>query len=91
MHDQVWRTYPLIWKSWAEEYLVFNKASGNTHLITPIAARALRLLENAPVTVGEIAKKMATEADVDVDDELVDQVATLVANLDDLGLIEPVT
>ena len=87
----MWRSYSLIWKSWAEEYLVFNNASGNTHLLTPIAARALRLLENAPLTVDEIAKKIAAEADVDVDDELVDQVATLVANLDDLGLIEPVT
>ena len=43
------------------------------------------------MTINEIAKKIAAEADVDVDDELVDQVATLVANLDDLGLIEPIT
>jgi len=91
LRDQVWRTYPLIWKSWAEEYLIFNTVSGNTHLLTATAARALRLLENSPSTIGEIAKKFATDADVDIDDELIDQVATLVANLDNLGLVEPIT
>jgi len=87
----VWRIYPLIWKSWAEEHLVFNTTSGNTHLLTPTAARALRFLENSPATVGEIAKMIAAGADVDTDDELIDQVAKLVENLDDLGLIEPIT
>jgi len=69
--------------------VVYNAASGNTHLLTPIAAEVLKILEIQPLSVRDIAQRLALSANVSVDEEITRQVANLIVSLDDLGLIDP--
>ena len=69
--------------------MVYNAASGNTHLLTPIAAEVLKILEIQPLSVRDIAQRLALSANVSVDEEITRQVANLIVSLDDLGLIDP--
>jgi len=86
-----WTTPRLVWKSWGEEVIVFNVASGNTHLLSPVAAQALRILEQNPATIFELSNKLAGSASVDADEEFIEHVEKLITNLDELGLVEPVS
>lgn len=86
-----WTTPRLVWKSWGEEIIVFNTASGNTHLLSPVAAQALRKLEQNPATIFELSGELAGSASVDADEEFIQHVEKLITNLDELGLVEPVS
>lgn len=84
-----WLSRSLLWKQWADESVVYNIESGNTHLINPIAARILRRLEQQPSTVLQLAEYLAAEVNVDADDEVVQHVQRLISDLDELGLVKP--
>jgi PqqD family protein of HPr-rel-A system len=85
-----WKAAELRWKSWPDSDVVFNLASGNTHLLTPLAAQILRKLEIEPADCYQLAERIASEADIASGDDLVESVSNLLDNLDNLGLIEPV-
>mgnify|MGYP002085368473 CR=1 FL=1 len=82
-----WAPHSLLWKTWGDEVLVYNQDSGMTHQITPIAARVIHALERQPATVAQLSEDLARELDVEVDAELCHQVASLLENLNHLGLI----
>ncbi len=84
----LWQSTKLIWKSWGDEVLVFNVASGNTHLLSPMAAQVLKSLEKLPLTTSQVAQKLALSANLSVDEEISQQVENLILNLDELGLVE---
>jgi PqqD family protein of HPr-rel-A system len=86
-----WKTPTLLWKSWGEEVIVFNLASGNTHLLNPVAAQVLRALERKPANTFELSSQIAASANIDADEEFIQHVEQLVTNLDELGLVEPVS
>lgn len=88
--EKVWRAADLRWRSWDQQWAVYNIASGNTHLLTAIAAEILRVLEHKPATAVDLSQKLAASASLRPDEELIDQVRKLLANLDDMGLIESV-
>ena len=71
--------------------MVFHHASGNTHVINPIAGRVLHALADQSAGPLELTERIAVEGQVENDDELRRSVETLLANLDQLGLIEPVS
>ena len=81
----------LCWKQWHDGTLVFNALSGNTHLLNPTAAMVLRALEQRPANAVELAEQLASQIGVEADEELATQVETLLSNLDELGLIEPIS
>jgi len=84
----VWRTYPLLRKSWGDESVVFNRSSGNTHLINPTAAKILAIVQSQATSAEEISQRIATELELDVDEEILHQVKVVLETLDGLGLIE---
>ena len=86
-----WSTESLFWKRWADEPVVYNVASGNTHVISLIAAKILRQLEQRPSTTSQLAENIASEFSVESDHEVVEQVARLIRDLDELGLVKPFT
>ncbi len=49
----------LLWKSWDEEVIVFNQASGQTHLLDALSAEVLRELEQRPRTIIDLAALFA--------------------------------
>jgi PqqD family protein of HPr-rel-A system len=83
-----WKSTKLVWKSWDREVLVYNTASGNTHLLSPNAAEVLELLEKASLTPREVAQQLTISANVSVDEEITQRVEDLLLNLNELGLVE---
>ena len=83
-----WRSAKLVWKSFGDEWLVHNIASGNTHVLSPNAVQALRVLENTPLTSFQVAQKLSEFAHISVDEEITRQVETLLLKLEELGLVD---
>ena len=68
----------LEWRSFGSLHIVFNPASGDTHLLNAVSAAVLRSLEETPSTIDELqARSNATD------------VEALIEELDELGLIAP--
>src|SRR5262245_14509476 len=80
----------LLWRHWDGEFLVYHPASGNTHLLQPLAAAAVRGLEAGPADAAELARRVAGRLGSAPGPDLVPTLATLLAELDELGLIERV-
>ncbi len=77
-------------KSWGDESVVFNKSSGNTHLINPIAAKILALLQLQESSAVEISEQVAAEIQLEADEEILHRVEVVLKTLDSLGLVERV-
>ena len=87
----VWKASELLWREWEGENVVFNLNSGNTHLLNPATVDVLRLLEKETLGAEEISALLISEVGVSSDEEeVVKNVETLLMNLDNLGLVEPV-
>ncbi len=86
-----WRLNPLCritWKKWGRHFAVYDDASGQTHLINdPRYAVVLQLLAKTPLTFQDLAERLVTLGGGGADEGL----AAVVAELDQLGLIDPVT
>jgi PqqD family protein of HPr-rel-A system len=85
----LWKSAKLVWKCWGDEVVVYNVDSGNTHLLTPVAAQVLKILETEPLDAMNIAQRLALSADLNVEQELTRHVEDLIVRLDDLGLAAP--
>jgi PqqD family protein of HPr-rel-A system len=85
-----WRPYPQLRRSWGDESVVFNKSSGNTHLINPIAAKILALLQLQESSAVEISEQVAAEIQLEADEEILHRVEVVLKTLDSLGLVERV-
>jgi PqqD family protein of HPr-rel-A system len=78
----------LRWKQWDDAVVVYNSASGNTHLLNSTASAVLRMLENSPAAPEELVHELE-EACRDVSPpELARRLSTLFSQLDEVGLIE---
>lgn len=83
-----WRTIEFVRKSWPDGDVVYNRLSGNTHLVSPLAAQILDHLSQHPTDSSEIARNLAAENGIEVADDLITSVEELLANLEVLGLVE---
>ena len=88
--EGLWRTANLHWQTWAGEHVVYNVSSGNTHLLNATAVQTLKLLGRRPASVADISNQLTSSAGLSADEEVLQQVESLIANLDELGLVEPV-
>jgi PqqD family protein of HPr-rel-A system len=88
----VWRLpsgVSLLWRSWDEdEVIVFNRGSGQTHLLDAFSAAVLRHIEASPTTTSDLARFFATGFELDAR-ALIDRVDAACARFDQLGLAEP--
>lgn len=90
---EAWRVNPdlaLSWRRWREEYVVFNPATGNTHVLDAIAGEILLLVERGPVAWQELRRHMAEFLGAPDDQRLAQTVRQAIGRLDELVLIEPV-
>jgi PqqD family protein of HPr-rel-A system len=79
----------LLWQCWdEEEVIVFNRASGQTHLLDAFSAAVLRRIEASPATTSDLARFFATRFELD-ERMLSERVAGVCARFDELGLAEP--
>jgi PqqD family protein of HPr-rel-A system len=88
---EVWRAGHLLMKSWDDGVIVYNLDSGTTHLLNPTAGQVLYYLAAAHASAGALSHRLASENDLESDQELDHTVEDLLKQLDSLGLIEPIT
>jgi PqqD family protein of HPr-rel-A system len=80
----------LLWRQWDDDYVVYNGASGDTHVLNVVAGEALRSLEASPADARELAGRVATSLALTLNDELVARMGLLIGEFENLGLVEPV-
>ena len=58
----------LLWQAWDDdETIVYNRASGQTHLIDAFSAELLREFESKPRSIDEISLRLATELELNIE------------------------
>jgi len=79
------------WHQWDGEYLVYNDRSGDTHLLTDVAARWLPRLEDQPMAIGDLVA-LANQDVPDGEPPWSDsEILDMVFQFEGFGLIEPTT
>ncbi|HYX63001.1 MAG TPA: HPr-rel-A system PqqD family peptide chaperone [Burkholderiales bacterium] len=76
-------------RSWGGDYVVYNPLSGDTHIFDLVAGEILRALERGAGSEPELRQSVAALLEVPADAALAAEVRRIVAQLDELGLIEP--
>jgi PqqD family protein of HPr-rel-A system len=90
--SEIWRLPAgacLLWQSWDEdEVIVFNRGSGQTHLLDAFSAAVLRQIEAAPTTKPDLLRYFANGFELD---ELLlsDRLNAVCQRFERLGLAEP--
>ena len=75
-------------EKWAEETVVFNPQSGETHQLNDFAMAALDLIQQ-PFTLETLSDQMYTLYEIEDRKKLSSQLKSLISQFDDIGLIEP--
>ena len=79
----------LHWKVWDDEFAIFDEGSGDTHLLDPLAAEVLKVLEESPGEISGLARRIVARLDLAPDSDLTERVRELVERFVALGLVEP--
>ena len=90
---RLWRLNPvcqLKWRSWGNEYILYNSASGQTHLLNELGASALNLLSAGELSACNLRQTLAAKCDLADDSEFQSYIDNMLKSMDSLGLIEPV-
>lgn len=88
--DMVWRLpaqVRLDRRTWDNETVLFNHASGQTHLLDALSARVLAAFEEKPWRLAELAAALAEELVVDKQ-ELRERLNTIADEFARLGLLD---
>ena len=81
----------LRWRDWGNEAVVFNAESGSTHLLNLVDRQVVQLFApDRTMTSSELVQNLAQALAVDADTALEEYVATLLPQLEQVGLIESV-
>jgi PqqD family protein of HPr-rel-A system len=80
----------LIWREWDDEFVVYNVASGATHLLNVVAGEALRSIEERSATRSELARRLAAKLDIPAGSEPLNRLGELLAQFEELGLAAPI-
>ncbi len=78
----------LLWRAWDDEVIVFNSASGQTHLLDALSGATLKELEDSPRTIAQLASQLADKFELDPQ-ALSDRLGVICDQFDELGLAEP--
>ncbi len=90
----VWRINSIArlhWRHWEEAYILFNAASAQTHMLNEFGKAVLELLAQTPHSTAELSRPLAARLALDWNAEAQRYLQDLLVDLDELGLIEPVT
>jgi PqqD family protein of HPr-rel-A system len=80
----------LHWRHWDDQFVVYNAASGDTHVLQQPAGEILRLIERSPAESSRLTAELASLLDLPADEDLSLQVERLLQELSELNLIEAV-
>ena len=80
----------LRWRFWDDQFVVYCPASGDTHLLNPVAGETLLCLQQAPADLAEVTRRVAARLEFDPDGQLLAQLERFLGELENFGLIEAV-
>jgi len=81
----------LCWEHWGEESVLFDRRSGQTHLLTALATGCLLLLQDADLDVDQLIEKLRGRFEEGPEQAGREQIRQLLLTLDELGLIKAVS
>lgn len=82
--------FPLQWRNWDDEFVVYNSGSGDTHLLDPVAAKALQSLEQESADLSKLVDRVSGSMEIEPDTEFSAYLEQLLSDLHKLGLIQRV-
>lgn len=77
----------LCWEHWGEESVLFDRGSGQTHLLTAMATACLLLLQDADLDLDQLTEKLGRRVQAGLEQPGREQVEQLLLTLHELGLI----
>jgi PqqD family protein of HPr-rel-A system len=78
----------IVWKHFEEESILFDKRSGETHLLTALAVETLMAIQKRPMDVCQLISEIANTFDLQPSDVPENQINELLFRFEDMGLIE---
>lgn len=87
-----WRTIadgPLPHRRWDGDYVVFNPASGSTHILDIVSGEVLASLFAGACETKQLRARIAEFLDVPDDESLAANIDRVLDVLEELGLVEP--
>jgi PqqD family protein of HPr-rel-A system len=91
-NDLAWRIWSggeIALRYWDGDYVVYNSLTGNTHVLDTVAGEVLNAIRAGRGQWSELCRSVADFLDVPNDAAVADNVRKILAQLDELGLIEP--
>lgn len=82
--------FPLSVRHWDDDYVVYHRGSGDTHLLDASRYMLLTQLGREPAPAVVIAERLAVQLELPDDAEFTEKIETLLSDLYGLGLIEKV-
>jgi PqqD family protein of HPr-rel-A system len=79
-----------LWEHGNEESLLFDRRSGQTHLLTATAVEALLYLQKKPHTLPQLADHIADVFEFSRNNDLIEHLEELLKHFVDIGLADPV-
>lgn len=79
----------LLWRSWNDEYVVYNDLTGDTHRLDTVPAQILKSLEEAPADEEELGSRLAGMLEIDADENVVKSTRDMIDNFRHRNLIVP--
>lgn len=77
-------------RAWADEAVVYDALTGDTHLLEPLSTELLRRLEAGPKTSDELAAALAADFEFAPEDDVPALTAGALAKLRELGMVDAV-
>ncbi|TCV84157.1 HPr-rel-A system PqqD family peptide chaperone [Sulfurirhabdus autotrophica] len=88
---QVAKNASLHFHSWNDEFVVYNSASGDTHLLGMLAAQSVIRLQDAPSNISDLLDTISQLLQIQPDDELKEMIEKTLIDLSCLGIVENIT
>ncbi|MES2830451.1 MAG: HPr-rel-A system PqqD family peptide chaperone [Pseudomonadota bacterium] len=79
--------HPVLERRWGDEYILYDVDSGNTHLVTPLAADVLARLKAQPCDTDSLVLFFATDEEPSKLPEIRQTLATILDDLERIDLV----
>ena len=87
---KIWGGGELELRYWDGDYVVYNPLNGSTHVLDIVAGEVLKAIGAGRGQRSELCRRVAEFLEMPNDATVADNVREILAQLDELGLIEPV-
>ncbi len=78
----------ILWAEWDDDYVAYHRPSGKTHFLNASSALLLTEILVEAKDAASVTKLLSPSGDLDISRERVEQVMSMLARLEHLGLVE---